>query len=123
MYNNRRDIAELIGKTLTKITNNNDNELIFETDTGEKYMMYHDQGCCENVSIEDICGELEWLVGSPILKAEETTNKDNPKDPKWDDSFTWTFYHFATKKGYVDIRWYGTSNGNYSESVDIEIIE
>lgn len=115
------DISEMIGKTFTKVYNNSDVELIFENDT-DRYVFYHFQSCCETVSIEDIAGDLEDLVGMPLLQAERVSN--DPKrgplgDPEWVESYTWTFYKFATNKGSVTVRWYGTSNGYYSESVDL----
>lgn len=69
--------------------------------------------------VEDTVGVLSDLVGSPITLAEESTNSDNPP-PGGDGSHTWTFYRFATAKGYVTLRWLGESNGYYSEAVDFE---
>lgn len=106
-------IEELIGKTLTKIDRIGDEELHFYTSIGEIYKMFHYQDCCESVYIEDIIGELDDLVGSPLVMAEEASENDEEAY----ESGTWTFYKFATNKGYVTIRWYGSSNGYYSESV------
>lgn len=122
MMNKSRDVSVLMGRTLTGIANLGD-ELVFTVDDGTTYRMYHSPDCCEDVRIEDIVGDLNDLIGSPLTMAEEAVSKDeDPEDYKpeseWRDSFTWTFYKFATLNGYVTIRWLGVSNGYYSENVD-----
>lgn len=114
------DVSVLVGKIVSKIDQSSD-ELVFTLDNGEKYKFYHSQDCCESVTIDDIAGDLDDLVGSPITKSEESTSGENPEGvtkESQDSSYTWTFYHFATVKGYVTVRWYGESNGYYSEKVD-----
>lgn len=121
-YGDEVGIDTLVGKTIRTIADNVDEINIVTTD-GEAYRMCHHQDCCESVSVEDICGDLEDLVGSPIVRAEERTSEDNPdggENPRWDDAQLWTFYELATNKGSVTIRWFGTSNGYYSVSVRFE---
>lgn len=116
------ELKDLIGKTLTIVEKVGEDKIVFTTNEGRQYKLYHHQECCESVTVEDIVGELSDLVGEPILIAEEATSTQNPQGvtKEYQDSFTWTFYKFATRKGYVDIRWYGESNGYYSEGVDFD---
>ena len=116
-------VEALIGKILASIEISEDKRrIVWSCSDGSKYLMYHDQDCCESVTLEDVCGDLNNLLGTPILVAAESTNHNNPRDIE-DESHTWTFYKFATIKGYVDLRWYGESNGFYSESVDFQPTE
>ena len=121
-WQNRVEFSDLVGKTLAAADVSDYRDLItFRTTEGEVYEMFHDQDCCENVTIEDICGDLQALVGDgAILSAEEVTNVDEPPIGDYVESYTWTFYHIRTMHNTVTIRWYGESNGYYSESVSIE---
>jgi hypothetical protein len=116
------EVNVLKGKTLSTVEAT-DETIVFTTTAGEVYKMYHEQDCCEAVYIESIVGDLNDLVGEEILRAESGENlfdvlkSIGEEEKESDESHTWTFYKFATRKGYVDIRWYGTSNGYYSESV------
>lgn len=113
-------MKELVGKIFTSVeaSSASKDEIVFIESDGTRYRMFHEEDCCESVSIEDINGNLSDLVGSPILMAEEESNSTDPQPAdQGDDSWTWTFYRFATSKGYVTIRWFGCSNGYYSESV------
>lgn len=85
---------DLIGKTITDIRGAvGDETLTIQTTDGD-YRMYHRQSCCEHVLVEDICGDLQDVIGSPVLQAEESSNQDNPPNG-YADSFTWTFYRFG----------------------------
>lgn len=118
------DFADLRGKTLKSIEKIEKVRLLFHTDSGETFQMFHRDYCCETVEIEDVCGDLDDLLHSPILVAEEVTGAQGKPLCETDESYTWTFYKLATIKGAVTIRWYGTSNGNYSEEVNfVEVKE
>jgi hypothetical protein len=114
------EFASLQGKTLTKVEQIGDDVLRFECDDGKAYQLYHSQDCCETVEIESVTGDLNDLVGTPILLAEEASSDQDPPGYKHEyvpESQTWTFYKLRTIKGSVDIRWHGRSNGYYSERV------
>jgi hypothetical protein len=123
------DFNELIGKTLIEIigAEKDSEEIVFITATGDEYKMFHSQDCCEFVTVEDVVGSVSDLIGHPILIAEESSSDDSgfidpdPEKTNNAESCTWTFYKLATIKGYVDIRWFGSSNGFYSENVSFSL--
>lgn len=119
------DISELIGKVMVKVEQVGSERLEFHCEDGTVYAFFYERDCCASCDIEDIIGNLSDLVGSPILMAEEVTSDENPEGVTKEDqiSFTWTFYKFATVKGYVTVRWYGESNGYYSESVSFKKVQ
>ena len=113
----------LKGKTLSFIEyDERPEEIHMVTTDGEHYRMSHHQDCCEQVTVEDICGDLKDLKDHPLLVAEEVTSDDPAFQNKDEgsDIEEWTFYKLSTIKGSVTIRWYGSSNGYYGVGVDFE---
>lgn len=124
-------LKDMIGKTMTKVEirvgkscapDYDCDRVMFTASDGTQYEMFHQQDCCESVNLEDIDGDIANLEGSPITMAEfvDGESGDHTGETYLEDhSYTWTFCKFATVKGYVTFRWYGTSNGYYSETPSI----
>lgn len=122
------DIQVLLGKIIFDIEKIGDYELLFSCSDGSRYRMFSSENGLGNdveVYIEDICGKLESLIGTQITMAEKVTNRDDHpvKGHDEEERYIWTYYKLATAKGYVTIRWFGTSNGYYCEEAEFELIE
>jgi hypothetical protein len=112
------NFSELKGKTLSGVEGceQYSGSILLYCDDGSTYKMNHEQNCCECVRIEEVIGDVADIIGAQIIKAEEESNKEDT--PPLHVSCTWTFYTIRTTNGDLTIRWLGSSNGYYSESVD-----
>lgn len=109
----------LTGEVLTQVLGMNpgSEHVEFITRSSKKFQMFHKQDCCESVRLESIEGDISDLLNQPILLAEcVSSQKDVPYG-----SETWTFYKLQTVKGSLTLRWFGESNGYYSEDVNFEL--
>ena len=111
---------QFIGQKISSWCKTKEEELIFNLENGKSYRFYHKQDCCEFVFIEDINGNIDDIIAKEILKFEERTEYSSDD---WGDSQTYTFYDIETFDKHIQIRWCGSSNGYYSESVDFEEIK
>jgi hypothetical protein len=113
MINSIMNFESLVGKTLYRAWSDHDSAT-FETVYGERFKLYHEQECCEDVYLAEIHGNLSDLLNDKILEASERTETWDSAD----QSMTATFYHISTMFASVTLRFVGTSNGYYSEAVD-----
>ena len=112
----------LVGETIVDVVGleQYSDEIVFVCESGKRVKMYHEQDCCESVSLEDFNGDISDLIGCGIvISAEERT--EHPDVDEDYESVTYTFYDIQTSKGSLWLRWCGSSNGYYSESVDIKV--
>lgn len=114
------NIEELKGEILTHI-DIGDDEVMLTTKSGRKIKIYHSQDCCESVGIEGVEGDYHKLIGEILVDVSEEIAGDNPPYEHC-ESWTWTTHKFRTTKDTVIVKWIGTSNGYYSETVSIKDI-
>lgn len=124
IWDKKCSVEDLVGTTITNLSGAKEGsyQIDISISDGRKFIMTHHQNCCENVTINQIDGDISDLIDSPLLIAEEVSS-EGAEEPEHSESFTWTFYRFATQKGYVTFRWLGTSNGWYSERVDFNEVK
>jgi hypothetical protein len=67
-------MEEVLNKIFFKIEKLDD-EIKFYCSDGHLYTMQHHQDCFESVSIDDIVGDLDDLIGSKILMSECVTRR------------------------------------------------
>lgn len=115
--NEYKTIEELKSKTLTTVEVGVD-EVVFACTDGARYLMYHEQQCCESVVIDSIDGDPQNLVGHDIVVAQETFPEVSQETLSHERSCTLTDFTLTTTNGAcVVFHWNGSSNGYYSESV------
>ena len=121
------EIKKLVGEVLTGVVVNyidadeKGDVIMLTTASGRKFMIHHEQDCCEVVKIQDTEGDWHSLIGKVIVDVSEEVSHDDIST-EWeycDESWTKTALTFRVDDATVISRWIGTSNGYYSERVDI----
>jgi hypothetical protein len=116
--------SDLTGHTLVSVEGacKGSDAILLVALTGRWWIQY-EPDCCASCDIDDIVGDLNDLIGHEILEAREDSSSNCSLDgePNADvyDSCTWTFYNIQTTRGHVQLRWFGSSNGYYSESTTL----
>lgn len=111
-------IEKMIGKTIDRVEGieEESEEVCFHFTDGSMMKMHHIPDCCEAVWLNDFDNDS---IGGLVTSATEETSEDPAFKVAGDDGETWTFYRIETATGGIWMRWIGSSNGYYSEDVDI----
>lgn len=107
---------DFVGKTVTDVTLGD--ETTFECDDGSRYRIIHEQDCCEVVRLmgnRNVYPKLPFVVIA--FRQEEECGEDDY------ESYTKTLITIETNNGYLNLEWYGTSNGYYGEGVSFQKME
>lgn len=86
------------------------------------FVIRHTRDCCEDVWLVDDGEKLADMVGDYLVKIRIDVSPQGTPEGRIDESSTWTFVTIQTLKDSYTFRWYGESNGYYSETVQLDDI-
>ena len=113
------EFSDLVGEVLDAVDiDREENQILLTTRSGRKFLVYHEQDCCETVAISDQDGNFDNLIGKPLIEARDFAVDTGESESDYDSQTTTTLV-FRVDDQTVISRWVGDSNGYYSESVDI----
>lgn len=118
-------LNSVIGKVIIGIEDLtvDSDKVIFTFKDGTQLIQYHEQDCCEGVFVSQVDGDVKKHLNATVTAFKEkvvTNDMDEYIEVnEYEESATATFYTLVTNRGYLDWRWQGGSNGNYSERVDL----
>jgi len=113
------EFSALVGEVLDAVDiDREENQILLTTRSGRKFLVYHEQDCCEEVQIVGQDGSFDKLIGKPIVEARDIAVDTGESESDYDSQTTTTLV-FRVDDQTVISRWVGDSNGYYSESVDI----
>lgn len=107
----------LVGEVLTHVdVDETAGEILLTTKSGRQFMLHHEQDCCESVTIKSTEGDWKKLLHKKL------------KEVKWEEEGDSTDYGTCTRTDITFIvnrhtvvsKWFGESNGYYSESVHLK---
>lgn len=107
------EVKELIGRTIVSISVGD--ETYINCSDGSKWRFYHEQDCCESVTLTD--SHVMPNVPCNILDASYDCETG---EEEYGDTWTKSTYTFETNEGPMILEWIGTSNGYYSEDVCLQ---
>ena len=120
-YSDRVNIDKMLGREVAEVKGleQYSDEVHIIMTNGDVFTFHHIQCCCENVSLEEfiVTGELKGTIHRAYESSEAK------ESGQYGGTETWTFYRIETMQGSLYMRWVGSSNGYYSEAVDITFKE
>lgn len=95
-----------------------DGDVVYLDTNRGVFMFHHVQDCCESVILADEPDLTNFVPGEVIVCAE-TRTEDLEVGYGIGKA---TFYNIVTHSNFVDMRWYGESNGYYGVGVDVSVL-